>query len=349
MNSIGLEQYVTMEEHLKGRRCIITGSSGTIGKILATFIASRGGIPILVDVVPQDATVEAVASYGGEYSAHRVDLSDVAQIKSFYAAIAEQHDGLDILINNAGLLSEVKLLDMTEDNWDRVLNVNAKGAAFMSQGAVGLMQAAARFEPEREVRFSTYASWWIRSAMQDYVLRNWSIVRTGSTSSQKSLFFNLRRLRARIEARTGRPLDDRGRSRIAAELKVAPRDVETMEGRLTGADRSLDAPVGEDGDESWVQFLADGRASPEDNAMERIDGGLRARRVREALDELPEREAMIVRERLLEDETRTLESLGQELGVSKERVRQLEARALAKLRRSLESFWRSDGNAQPGA
>ena len=89
--------------------------------------------PILVDVVPQDDAVEAVASYGGEYSVHRVDLSDVAQIKSFYAEIAERYDGLDLLINNAGLLSEVKLLDMTEDNWDRVLNVNAKGAAFMSQ------------------------------------------------------------------------------------------------------------------------------------------------------------------------------------------------------------------------
>ena len=139
-SSTVLEQYVTMREYLEGRRCIITGSSGTIGKIFATFIASRGGIPILVDVVPQDDTVEAVASYGGEYSAHRVDLSDVAQIKSLYAEVADQYDGVDMLINNAGILSEVKLLDMTEDNWDRVLNVNAKGAAFMSQGAVGLMQ-----------------------------------------------------------------------------------------------------------------------------------------------------------------------------------------------------------------
>ena len=222
-------------------------------------------------------------------------------------------------------------------------------ADLMQEGSVGLMQAAARFEPERQVRFSTYASWWIRSAMQDYVLRNWSIVRTGSTSSQKSLFFNLRRLRARIEGRTGKPLDDRGRERIAAELKVATRDVESMESRLTGADRSLDAPVGEDGDETWVHFLADQRPSPEDNAMEHLDGDERARWIREALAELPVREAKIVRERLLEDDARTLESLGQELGVSKERVRQLEARALAKLRRSLESLWRADGNALPDA
>jgi len=222
-------------------------------------------------------------------------------------------------------------------------------ADLMQEGSVGLMQAAARFEPEREVRFSTYASWWIRSAMQDYVLRNWSIVRTGSTSSQKSLFFNLRRLRARIEGRTGKPLDDRGRERIAAELKVATSDVESMESRLTGADRSLDAPVGEDGDETWVHFLADQRPSPEDNAMEHLDGDERARWIREALAELPAREAKIIRERLLEDDARTLESLGRELGVSKERVRQLEARALAKLRRSLESLWRADGNALPDA
>lgn len=222
-------------------------------------------------------------------------------------------------------------------------------ADLMQEGAVGLMQAAARFEPEREVRFSTYASWWIRSAMQDFVLRNWSIVRTGSTSSQKSLFFNLRRLRARIEGRTGKPLDDQGRERIAAELKVPTRDVESMESRLTGADRSLDAPVGEDGDETWVQFLADQRPSPEDNAMEHLDGNERARWIREALAELPEREAKIIRERLLDDDARTLESLGRELGVSKERVRQLEARALAKLRRSLESRWRADGNFLPDA
>ena len=136
----GLEEYVTMEEYLEGRRCIITGSGGTIGKLLATYIASRGGTPIMVDVVPQEETEEAVAAYGGEYSSHRVDLSDVARIRSFYAEIAERYDGLDLLINNAGLLSEVKLLDMTEDDWDRVLDVNARGAAFMSQGAVGLMQ-----------------------------------------------------------------------------------------------------------------------------------------------------------------------------------------------------------------
>ena len=138
--STGVEQYITMEEYLEGRRCIITGSGGTIGRLFASYIASRGGTPIMVDVVPQEETEEAVAAYGGEYSSHRVDLGDVARIRSFYAEIAERYDSLDLLINNAGLFSEVKLLDMTEDDWDRVLDVNARGAAFMSQGAVGLMQ-----------------------------------------------------------------------------------------------------------------------------------------------------------------------------------------------------------------
>src|SRR5690606_32231561 len=113
----------------------------------------------------------------------------------------------------------------------------------VQEGAVGLLQAAARFEPEREVRFSTYAAWWIRSAMQDYILRNWSVVRTGTTAAQKALFFNLRRLRAKIEDGGG-ALDERGRALIAQELSVNLADVEAMEIRLSGADQSLNAPIG---------------------------------------------------------------------------------------------------------
>ena len=222
-------------------------------------------------------------------------------------------------------------------------------ADLMQEGVVGLMQAAGRFEPERDIRFSTYASWWIRSAMQDYILRNWSIVRTGTTSTQKSLFFNLRRLRARIEGRTGQPLDDAGRELIATDLNVPKRAVESMEGRLVGSDRSLDAPVGEDGDENWLNFLADDRPTTEDNAMEHLDGDRRTRWIEDALDQLPKREARIIRARLLLDETLTLEELGQELGVSKERVRQLEARALSKLRRNLAKRSRIAEDLLPSA
>jgi RNA polymerase sigma-32 factor len=210
-------------------------------------------------------------------------------------------------------------------------------ADLIQEGNVGLMQAAARFEPERDIRFSTYASWWVRSAMQDYILRNWSIVRTGTTSSQKSLFFNLRRLRARIEGRTGKLLDDAGRKEIAAELKVPERDVQGMSARLSASDQSLNAPVGEETDLSWQDYLVDDRPTPEAVTIEAKDAEIRSDWVQSALSDLPVREARIIQARLLEEDTLTLEALGAELGVSKERVRQLEKRALNKLRERFRS------------
>ncbi|MBP5856363.1 RNA polymerase factor sigma-32 [Marivibrio halodurans] len=208
----------------------------------------------------------------------------------------------------------------------------------VQEGSVGLMQAAARFEPERDIRFSTYASWWIRSAMQDYVLRNWSIVRTGTTAAQKSLFFNLRRLRARIADASATQLTPQQRAAIAAELKVNPRDVESMESRLAAGDQSLNAPVGEEEDGgNWLDFLRDDRASPEEVVSGLRDSETRSRWLAEAIGELSAREQTIIRRRRLVEEGATLEELGRELGVSKERVRQLEHRALGKLRKSLES------------
>jgi RNA polymerase sigma-32 factor len=204
----------------------------------------------------------------------------------------------------------------------------------VQEGNVGLMQAAARFEPERDVRFSTYATWWIRSAMQDYVLRNWSIVRTGTTATQKSLFFNLRRLRARVADGPDRPLSDDGRRRIAEALKVDVAEVESMDLRLNGADQSLNASIGE-GPEDWQEFLADRRPSPEDVVMGSHDQARRSRWLAEALDELSPRERRIIDERRLSEEGATLEELGRALGVSKERVRQLEHRALLKLREAM--------------
>jgi len=207
----------------------------------------------------------------------------------------------------------------------------------VQEGNVGLMQAAARFEPEREVRFSTYAAWWIRSAMQDYILRNWSIVRTGTTAAQKSLFFNLRRLRARIaEASPSGRLTPESRSLIATQLKVEIRDVESMEQRLSGSDQSLNAPIGNDTDEDWQDFLPDQRPMPEQVVIGMRDSETRSRWLAEAIGELTEREQVIIRQRRLKDEGATLEELGRSLGVSKERVRQLEHRALMKLRSSIE-------------
>jgi RNA polymerase sigma-32 factor len=202
----------------------------------------------------------------------------------------------------------------------------------VQEGNVGLMQAAARFEPDREVRFSTYATWWIRSAMQDYVLRNWSIVRTGTTAAQKSLFFNLRRLRARIEESSGAPLTDAGRQKIAEELHVELSEVELMDMRLGGSDQSLNAPVGNGSEDDWQDFLPDRRPNPEEAVALMRDDETRSRWLAEAMGELSVRERAIIRERRLREEGATLEELGRELGVSKERVRQLEHRALLKLR-----------------
>lgn len=206
----------------------------------------------------------------------------------------------------------------------------------IQEGNVGLMQAAARFEPEREIRFSTYAAWWIRSSIQDYVLRNWSIVRTGTTSAQKSLFFNFRRLRAKIEGRNSREgLSDEDRSAIAKNLNVNMKDVRDMEARLTSPDHSLNARVGETGEDEWQDFLAADSPNPEEVVIGMKDAQTRSKWLKEALSGLSDRERQIIRRRHLGYETVTLEDLGKMLGVSKERVRQLEQRAMEKLKNSL--------------
>jgi RNA polymerase sigma-32 factor len=205
----------------------------------------------------------------------------------------------------------------------------------VQEGTIGLMQATMRFDPARDVRFSTYATWWIRSSMQDYVLRNWSIVRTGTTAAQKSLFFNLRRLRAKIEESSGEPFGEAGRRQVADTLKVDLAEVESMEQRLAVNDQSLNAPISEGGDDHWQDFLADPGPTPEEAVMSRRDDRRRSTWLAEALDELSPRERRIIRDRRLREEGVTLEELGRELGVSKERVRQLEMRALLKLRASM--------------
>lgn len=205
----------------------------------------------------------------------------------------------------------------------------------VQEGNVGLMQAAARFEPEREVRFSTYAAWWIRSAMQDFVLRNWSIVRTGTTSAQKALFFNLRRLRAKIGDVGDAVMSAEATSSVAKALRVPEREVEAMAARLSSPDRSLNAPLTEEGDGEWQDFLADDAEGPEELIMSSHDGDARTQLVHDALRDLSERERLIIRERKLEEEQVTLEALGERLGISKERVRQIESAAMEKLRRAL--------------
>ena len=211
-------------------------------------------------------------------------------------------------------------------------------ADLIQEGHIGLLEAAARFEPEREVRFSTYATWWIRASIQDYILRNWSIVRGGTSSAQKALFFNLRRLRARLAhaAAAGTGIDVFGE--IATAVGVSKADVALMDARLSGPDVSLNAPVLDSdpgASAERVEFLVDGAPLQDETVGEAIDADRRVGWLRAALTVLSEREMRIVRERRLVDDAETLESLGAKLGISKERVRQIENRALEKLRRAL--------------
>jgi len=193
----------------------------------------------------------------------------------------------------------------------------------VQEGNVGLMLAAARFESERELRFSTYATWWIRSCVQDYILRNWSIVRTGATAAQKSLFFNLRRLRALLRDPTDGGLSAESRAYVASTLRVDEGEVDRMASRLSA------------GDSEWQDLLPDMGAQPEEEIMVTCDRQTRKMWLAEALADLTEREMIIIRERRLVEEGVTLETLGRRLGVSKERVRQIEHQALCKLRSAL--------------
>jgi RNA polymerase sigma-32 factor len=206
----------------------------------------------------------------------------------------------------------------------------------IQEGHVGLLEAAARFEPEREVRFSTYATWWIRASIQDYILRNWSIVRGGTSSTQKALFFNLRRLRARLGQGASPMPDYKIYGEIASAVGVSEADVALMDSRLSAPDTSLNAPVLEsEGSAERQDFLVSDAPLQDETVGEAIDREKRSQRLNAALGVLNDRELRIVRERRLKEDGATLEALGRALGISKERVRQIESRALEKLRSAL--------------
>tara|TARA_B100001057_G_scaffold91834_1_gene88109 strand:- start:855 stop:1730 length:876 start_codon:yes stop_codon:yes gene_type:complete len=211
----------------------------------------------------------------------------------------------------------------------------------VQEAGLGLMKAADKFDPDRGVRFSTYAVWWIKASVQDYVMRNWSMVRTGSTSSQKSLFFNMRRVQAQLEReaqQTGENLDKHQLNQlIATEVGVPLNDVEMMDGRLSGSDFSLNATQASDEEgREWIDTLEDENGRADLNVEEEYDQQRLADWLGVAMEALNDREQFIVRERKLIESPRTLESLGAELGLSKERVRQLEAAAFGKMRKYLE-------------
>lgn len=209
-------------------------------------------------------------------------------------------------------------------------------AELISQGNVGMMQAVKRFDPDLGSRFATYAMWWIRAAIQDYIMHSWSLVRIGTTAAQRRLFFNLRRLKSQMQAIGEGDLQPEQVASIARTLDVPEQDVISMNRRLAAPDYSLNATVREDGESEWQDLLPDESDSQEATVAERQELNGRKTMLSGALKELNQRERHIIVERWLKDHPPTLGELSQHYGISRERVRQIEMRGLQKLRKFMK-------------
>lgn len=210
-------------------------------------------------------------------------------------------------------------------------------AELISEGNVGMMQAVKRFDPEKGFRLATYAMWWIRAAIQEYILRSWSLVKMGTTAAQKKLFFNLRRLKGQMQAIEEGDLDPETVEKIATKLDVPEQDVVNMNRRLSSPDHSLNAPLRLDGDGEWQDWLVDEGESQETRLAESDEYGKRKHLLVNAMKTLNDRERHILTERRLKDDPTTLEDLSQVYGISRERVRQIEVRAFEKLQKSIRN------------
>ncbi len=212
----------------------------------------------------------------------------------------------------------------------------------IAEGNVGLMQALQKFDPDRGFRLATYAMWWIRAAIQEYILHSWSLVKAGTTAGQKKLFFNLRRLKAKMQAYEEGDLAPETVTAIAKELDVSEDEVVLMNRRLASSGEvSLNTPMGEDGDSQWIDMLVDESPDQEAIVINADELGWRRRLMRQAMSKLNPRERRILSERRLKDDPVTLEVLSQEYGVSRERVRQIEVRAFEKLQKAMLNLARA--------
>lgn len=208
----------------------------------------------------------------------------------------------------------------------------------IAEGNLGLMQAVRRYDPERGFRLATYAVWWIRAAIQEYVLRSWSLVKIGTTSAQKKLFFNLKAAKRQIAASSEHAyLTSKDSAQLSEMLGVSQSEVESMDQRLTGQDYSLNQSRGEEGGGQWQDWLEDGSDSQETLLLKRDELSYRRKLLTQALETLNDRERKILESRRLRDKPKTFEELSQDFGVSRERIRQIEARAFEKLRGAMRT------------
>ena len=206
----------------------------------------------------------------------------------------------------------------------------------ISEGNIGLMQGVKKFEPDRGFRLATYAMWWIRASIQEYILRSWSLVKMGTTAAQKKLFFNLRRMKSQIDAFEDGDLSPEHVTKIATDLGVTEDEVTTMNRRMAmGGDTSLNVMVGEDGDAQWQDWLVDSDPLQDERLADAQEKDVRHDMLTQAMDSLNDREKHILAERRLADDPKTLEELSQVYGVSRERVRQIEVRAFDKLQKAM--------------
>ena len=210
-------------------------------------------------------------------------------------------------------------------------------ADLIAEGNVGMMQAVKRFDPGRGFRLSTYAMWWIRAAIQEYILHSWSLVKIGTTAAQKKLFFNLRKIKSQLKAIDDGDLKDSTVKAIAGKLNVSETEVVNMNRRMAGPDHSLNAAVRDDADDEWQDWLVDEAPDQEITVGNAEELSLRRGMLEDAMDGLNEREQHILRERRLQDEPTTLEDLSKVYGISRERVRQIEVRAFEKLQISMKA------------
>jgi RNA polymerase sigma-32 factor len=305
---------------------VAEGSAGTIGSGEKAYIMANG-----------TTSVATIPALGGEQSLNRY-LSEIRKFpilapEEEYMLAKRFQEHQDPEAAAKLVTSHLRLVAKIAMGYR---GYGLPASELISEGNIGLMQGVKKFEPDRGFRLATYAMWWIRASIQEYILRSWSLVKMGTTAAQKKLFFNLRRMKSQMEAFEEGDLTPEHVAKIATDLGVTEDEVNSMNRRMAmGGDTSLNVMVGEDGDAQWQDWLVDTDPLQDERLAESQEKDVRHDMLTQAMDSLNDREKHILAERRLADDPKTLEELSQVYGVSRERVRQIEVRAFDKLQKAM--------------